>query len=108
WWSGKQSRSQKKSRKAMLKLEMKAVLGVNRVTIKRTKNVSSCCILLRPKELQVPLGSVSLLQWVGSSVGNVGDPTCSLCKHCAFIVTQFFFGTNLRLLCSSFADDALS
>ncbi|GKC83167.1 RNA-directed DNA polymerase, eukaryota, partial [Tanacetum coccineum] len=71
WWSGKQSRSQKKSRKAMLKLGMKAVLGVSRVTIKRTKNVSSCCILSRPKELQVPSGSVSLLQWVGSFVGNM-------------------------------------
>ncbi|XP_071725240.1 nascent polypeptide-associated complex subunit alpha-like protein 2 [Rutidosis leptorrhynchoides] len=37
--SSKQSRSEKKSRKAMLKLGMKAVLGVSRVTIKRTKNV---------------------------------------------------------------------
>ncbi|GKE20897.1 nascent polypeptide-associated complex subunit alpha-like protein 2 [Tanacetum coccineum] len=36
---GKQSRSEKKSRKAMLKLGMKAVLGVSRVTIKRTKNM---------------------------------------------------------------------
>ncbi|GJR63536.1 RNA-directed DNA polymerase, eukaryota, reverse transcriptase zinc-binding domain protein [Tanacetum coccineum] len=71
WWSGKQSRSQKKSRKAMLKLGMKVVLGVSRVTIKRTKNVSSCCILSLPKELQVPSGSVSLLQWVGSFVGNM-------------------------------------
>ncbi|XP_047955799.1 nascent polypeptide-associated complex subunit alpha-like protein 2 [Salvia hispanica] len=35
----KQSRSEKKSRKAMLKLGMKAVLGVSRVTIKRTKNI---------------------------------------------------------------------
>lgn len=30
----------KKSRKAMLKLGMKPVTGVSRVTIKRTKNVS--------------------------------------------------------------------
>lgn len=36
----KQSRSEKKSRKAMLKLGMKPVTGVSRVTIKRTKNVS--------------------------------------------------------------------
>nr|GEV41793.1 ribonuclease H-like domain-containing protein [Tanacetum cinerariifolium] len=35
---GKQSRSEKKSRKAMLKLGMKVVLGVSRVTIKITKN----------------------------------------------------------------------
>lgn len=38
--SSKQSRSEKKSRKAMLKLGMKPVTGVNRVSIKRTKNVS--------------------------------------------------------------------
>ncbi|PON83691.1 Nascent polypeptide-associated complex subunit alpha [Trema orientale] len=37
--SSKQSRSEKKSRKAMLKLGMKPVLGVSRVTIKRTKNI---------------------------------------------------------------------
>lgn len=40
--SSKQSRSEKKSRKAMLKLGMKPVLGVSRVTIKRAKNVNSC------------------------------------------------------------------
>ncbi|CAF2162628.1 unnamed protein product [Brassica napus] len=37
--SGKQSRSEKKSRKAMLKLGMKPVTDVSRVTIKRSKNV---------------------------------------------------------------------
>ncbi|CAI9274193.1 unnamed protein product [Lactuca saligna] len=37
--SAKQSRSEKKSRKAMLKLGMKPVVGVSRVTIKRTKSV---------------------------------------------------------------------
>ncbi|XP_047338386.1 nascent polypeptide-associated complex subunit alpha-like protein 2 [Impatiens glandulifera] len=35
----KQSRSEKKSRKAMLKLGMKPITGVSRVTIKRTKNI---------------------------------------------------------------------
>ncbi|KAK9145882.1 hypothetical protein Sjap_005785 [Stephania japonica] len=35
----KQSRSEKKVRKAMLKLGMKSVTGVSRVTIKRTKNI---------------------------------------------------------------------
>ena len=38
---GKQSRSEKKSRKAMQKLGMKPVPGVSRVTIKKSKNVSS-------------------------------------------------------------------
>ncbi|TQD85883.1 hypothetical protein C1H46_028583 [Malus baccata] len=37
--ASKQSRSEKKSRKAMLKLGMKPVTGVSRVTIKRTKNI---------------------------------------------------------------------
>ncbi|GJR60015.1 pleiotropic drug resistance protein 2-like protein [Tanacetum coccineum] len=37
---GKQSRSEKKSHKAMFKLGMKAILGVSRVTIKRTKYIS--------------------------------------------------------------------
>nr|GEW33096.1 nascent polypeptide-associated complex subunit alpha-like protein 2 [Tanacetum cinerariifolium] len=37
--SSKQSRSEKKSRKAMLKLGMKPVTGVSRVTIKRAKNI---------------------------------------------------------------------
>lgn len=35
----KQSRSEKKSRKAMMKLGMKPVTGVSRITIKRAKNV---------------------------------------------------------------------
>ncbi|KAF6137641.1 hypothetical protein GIB67_030533 [Kingdonia uniflora] len=37
--SSKQSRSEKKSRKAMLKLGMKTVTGVSRVTIKKAKNI---------------------------------------------------------------------
>jgi nascent polypeptide-associated complex subunit alpha len=36
---GKQSRSEKKSRKAVLKLGMKPVPGVSRVTIRKSKNV---------------------------------------------------------------------
>lgn len=36
---GKQSRSEKKSRKAMQKLGMKTVPGVQRVTIKKSKNI---------------------------------------------------------------------
>lgn len=35
----KQSRSEKKSRKAMLKLGMKPITGVSRVTVKKSKNV---------------------------------------------------------------------
>ena len=38
---GKQSRSEKKSRKAMAKLGMKPVPGVTRVTIKKSKNVGA-------------------------------------------------------------------
>lgn len=42
----KQSRSEKKSRKAMLKLGMKPIPGVSRVTIKKSKNVSALFVLL--------------------------------------------------------------
>lgn len=37
----KQSRSEKKSRRAMLKLGMKPITGVSRVTVKKSKNVSA-------------------------------------------------------------------
>ena len=36
----KQSRSEKKSRKAMQKLGMNAITGVSRVTVKKSKTVS--------------------------------------------------------------------
>ncbi|KAE8684754.1 putative HXXXD-type acyl-transferase family protein [Hibiscus syriacus] len=38
----KQSRSEKKSRKAMLNLGMKPIPGVRRVTVKKSKNVAGC------------------------------------------------------------------
>jgi hypothetical protein len=40
---GKQSRSEKKSRKEMQKLKLKPVPGIIRVTVKKSKNVSFCC-----------------------------------------------------------------
>ena len=36
----KQTKSEKKSRKAMLKIGMKPVTGVSRVTVKKSENVS--------------------------------------------------------------------
>lgn len=42
----KQSRSEKKSRKAMLKLGMKPIPGVSRVTVKKSKNVSCPLFIL--------------------------------------------------------------
>lgn len=36
---GKQNRAEKKSRKAVTKLGMKAVPGVSRVTVKKSKNI---------------------------------------------------------------------
>jgi hypothetical protein len=50
---GKQSKPEKKSRKAMQKLGMKPVPGVERVTIKKSKNVRSLlyfCALLSDRE----------------------------------------------------------
>jgi nascent polypeptide-associated complex subunit alpha len=45
----KQSRSEKKSRKAMMKLGMKPVTGVTRITIKRAKNVRIYICQLLPQ-----------------------------------------------------------
>ncbi|MCL7023945.1 hypothetical protein MKW94_006585 [Papaver nudicaule] len=50
--SSKQSRSEKKSRKSMLKLGMKPVTGVSRVTIKRTKNI--LFVISRPDVFKSP------------------------------------------------------
>ncbi|KAI3905067.1 hypothetical protein MKX01_017313 [Papaver californicum] len=50
--SSKQSRSEKKSRKAMLKLGMKSVTGVSRVTIKRTENI--LFVISRPDVFKSP------------------------------------------------------
>lgn len=44
----KQSRSEKKSRKAMQKLGMKPVPGIMRVTVKKSKNVGPCAAQLIP------------------------------------------------------------
>ncbi|KAE9451759.1 hypothetical protein C3L33_16315, partial [Rhododendron williamsianum] len=41
--SSKQSKSEKKSHQALLKLGMKPITGVSRVTINRTKNVDTGC-----------------------------------------------------------------
>ena len=46
----KQSRSEKKSRKAMSKLGMKPVPGIIRVTVKKSKNVSAAPFSRRPPE----------------------------------------------------------
>jgi hypothetical protein len=43
---GKQSRSEKKSRKAMLKLGMKPLPGVSRVTVKKSKNVNVLLLII--------------------------------------------------------------
>ena len=64
---GKQSRSEKKSRKAMQKLGMKPVPGVSRVTIKKSKNVSTepeemCIACHVSKLISITQISVLLLQ----------------------------------------------
>jgi len=47
----KQSRSEKKSRKAMLKLGMKPITGVSRVTVKKSKNVIHHSLIVRSGKL---------------------------------------------------------
>ncbi|CAN6347081.1 unnamed protein product [Urochloa humidicola] len=48
----KQSRSEKKSRKAMLKLGMKAITGVSRVTVKKSKNM--LFVIFKPDVFKSP------------------------------------------------------
>ncbi|GMH11279.1 hypothetical protein Nepgr_013120 [Nepenthes gracilis] len=50
--TSKQSRSEKKSRKAMLKLGMKPITGVSRVTVKKTKNI--LFVISRPDVFKSP------------------------------------------------------
>ncbi|XP_073011490.1 nascent polypeptide-associated complex subunit alpha-like protein 1 isoform X2 [Typha latifolia] len=50
--SSKLSRSEKKSRKAMLKLGMNLVAGVSRVTFKRAKNINF--VILKPDVFKCP------------------------------------------------------
>ena len=64
---GKQSRSEKKSRKAMQKLGMKPVPGVSRVTIKKSKNVSGAA----RRRLRCCGAQVGLAGY-GSAAGAVG------------------------------------
>ncbi|KAH0891255.1 hypothetical protein HID58_053684 [Brassica napus] len=50
----KQSRSEKKSRKAMLKLGMKPITGVSRVTVKKSKNVGVMFVISKPDVFKSP------------------------------------------------------
>lgn len=56
---GKQSRSEKKSRKAMQKLGMKPVLGVTRVTIKKSKNI--LFVIQSPEVLKSPASDTYII-----------------------------------------------
>ena len=79
---GKQSRSEKKARKAMQKLGMKAVLGVQRVTIKKSKNVRG--LLIVPPDLQFAdhtlLHTYSALSCSQPWAGTVAQVV--LCRPC--------------------------
>ncbi|XP_049935981.1 nascent polypeptide-associated complex subunit alpha-like protein 1 isoform X1 [Nymphaea colorata] len=57
--TSKQSRSEKKSRKAMLKLGMKPVTGVSRVTIKRTKNI--LFVISKPDTFRSPTSDTYII-----------------------------------------------
>ncbi|XWS50203.1 hypothetical protein CRYUN_Cryun12cG0068700 [Craigia yunnanensis] len=80
--SSKQSRNEKKSSKAMLKLGKKSVLGVSRVTIKRTKNVifgeakiedlSAQLQSQAPQQFKLP-DMASLMPKLEISVGSQAD-----------------------------------
>ncbi|KAG2540742.1 hypothetical protein PVAP13_9NG593100 [Panicum virgatum] len=60
----KQSRSEKKSRKAMLKLGMKPITGVSRVTVKKSKNIlfviSKPDTGVEPKDIELVMTQASV------------------------------------------------
>jgi len=56
---GKQSRSEKKSRKAMQKLGMKPVPGVTRVTIKKSKNI--LFVITKPDVFKSPASETHII-----------------------------------------------
>ncbi|XP_065919910.1 nascent polypeptide-associated complex subunit alpha-like [Dysidea avara] len=49
---GKQSRSEKKSRRAILKLGLKQIMGINRVTIRKSKNI--LFVIAKPEVFKSP------------------------------------------------------
>ncbi|XP_041023349.1 nascent polypeptide-associated complex subunit alpha-like protein 1 [Juglans microcarpa x Juglans regia] len=55
----KQSRSEKKSRKAMLKLGMKPIPGVSRVTVKKSKNI--LFVISKPDVFKSPVSDMYIV-----------------------------------------------
>ena len=49
---GRQSRSEKKSRRAILKLGLKQIMGINRVTIRKSKNI--LFVIAKPEVFKSP------------------------------------------------------
>ena len=56
---GKQSRSEKKARKAMLKLGMKPVAGIMRVTVKKSKNI--LFVIAKPDVFKSPASETYII-----------------------------------------------
>jgi nascent polypeptide-associated complex subunit alpha len=56
---GKQSRGEKKARKIMSKLGLKPVLGVNRVTIRKSKNI--LFVIQSPDTYKSPVGDTYIV-----------------------------------------------
>ncbi len=75
---GKQSRSEKKARKAMQKLGMKAVLGVQRVTIKKSKNVRHLFAHGRKWTMSLPASGLSDSRLSCTAWGQHGRSCCAL------------------------------
>lgn len=51
-FQGRQSRSEKKSRRAILKLGLKQIMGINRVTIRKSKNI--LFVIAKPEVYKSP------------------------------------------------------
>ncbi|EPS61304.1 hypothetical protein M569_13494, partial [Genlisea aurea] len=78
----KQSRSEKKSRKAMLKLGMKPVTGVSRVTVKKSKNVSLSTLIHAHDDTHSPIDYAYAVKDVKKRPNS--DDTCVIVGEVMF------------------------
>jgi len=85
---GKQSRSEKKSRKAMQKLGMKALPGVSRVTIRKSKNVSA----VAQRRAVLSVRGCAVVQRVGGAQQQDGTAGCSGCRNRPYRAQQAVSG----------------
>ena len=67
---GRQSRSEKKSRRAILKLGLKQIMGINRVTIRKSKNI--LFVIAKPEVFKSPASET----YIVFGEAKVNDALC--------------------------------